>query len=249
MRLDGKKAIVTGAGGALGGAISRALAREGCAVAGLDLRSDGLDQLRTALRQDGHEAEGVQVDLCDFDAVQSAVAGIRARWGGIDILVNNAGGGMVRPFAEMSGNDWQQMIDGNLTSVFNVTRAVVPTMLERRSGRIVSISSVAALRGGRLVRHATGYATAKAGVIGLTKSLAIELATEHITVNCIAPGAQLTPARDNDTPERREALLSQIPTRSLGRPEDLAETVVFLCLPSARYITGAVLAQDGGHSI
>ncbi|GAA5059860.1 3-oxoacyl-[acyl-carrier protein] reductase [Thermocatellispora tengchongensis] len=249
MRLAGKKAIVTGAGGALGATIARTLAREGCDVAGLDIAPDGLAATADAVRALGREALEVKADITGFDATQTAVGEVIAAWGGVDILVNNAGGGMVRWFHEMSAEDWRRMTDVNLTSVFNVTRAVVPSMLERGGGRIVNISSIAAVRGGRLVRGATAYAAAKAGVIGLTKALAIELAEKGITVNCIAPGAQHTPGRDRDTPEQRERLLAQIPTRTLGRPEDLAESIVFFCLPSADYLTGVILPQDGGHSI
>jgi len=122
-------------------------------------------------------------------------------------------------------------------------------MLDQKFGRIINIASVAAVSGGRLVRGATAYAAAKAGVIGLTKALAIEVADQGVTVNALAPGAQATPGRDNDTPERREALLAQIPTRLLGKPEHLAQTVVYLAAPETENVTGVILALDGGHSI
>ncbi|TMR97898.1 SDR family NAD(P)-dependent oxidoreductase [Nonomuraea basaltis] len=247
MRLAGKKAVVTGAGGAMGKVFSEVLAREGCDVAGLDVQ--GLDLFGDAVRATGRAALELKADITDLEATQAAIGQAVEAWGGVDILVNNAGGGMVRKFHEMTADEWRRMVDVNLTSVFNVTRAVVPSMLERGGGRIVNIASIAALRGGRLVRHATGYAAAKAGVVGLTKALAIEYATDGITVNCIAPGAQQTPGRDRDTPEGREALLAQIPTKTLGRPEDLAESIVHFCLPSAAYLTGVILPQDGGHGI
>ncbi len=141
------------------------------------------------------------------------------------------------------------MLAVNLTSVFNVSHAVVPRMLAAGTGgSIVNISSVAALRGGRLLGK-TAYAAAKGGVIGFTKSLAYELAPHKITVNCIAPGLHNTPRRAQDTPEERGRIVPQIPMGELGEPRDLAQTVVFFCLPSSRYITGVVLPQDGGHSI
>jgi 3-oxoacyl-[acyl-carrier protein] reductase len=249
MRLQGKRAVVTGAAGALGRVIAEALASEGADVAGLDLNAEGLETTAAAVRQRGTRALSAAVDLTDFDAVQDAVGGIVAEWGGVDILLNGAGGGAVSFFHEMSYETWTTQIDRNLNSVFNVTRAVLPSMIEQRSGRIINIASVAAIAGGRLVRGATAYATAKAGVVGLTKSLAIEVAELGITVNCLAPGAQGTNARDNDTPERREALLSQIPTRLLGEPEHLAQTVVFFAAPETVNVTGVILPLDGGHSI
>jgi NAD(P)-dependent dehydrogenase (short-subunit alcohol dehydrogenase family) len=248
-RLEGKKAIVTGAAGALGKQIASALAADGAWVAGLDLNGDGLEDVARLVEGQGGRAKSAVVDLADHGSVQRDVAAITREWGGVDILVNAAGGGVVSFFHEMTYETWISQIDRNLNSVFNVTRAVLPVMLAQRSGRVINISSVAAIRGGRLVRGATAYSTAKAGVVGLTKALAIEVAEQGITVNCIVPGAQDTPGRSKDTPERREQLLSQIPTRLLGRPEHLAQVVVFLAAPETVNVTGVVLPLDGGHSI
>lgn len=239
--LAGRRAIVTGAAGALGKVIVAQLAAEGAVVAGLDLNAEALATVTPEFAE--------AVDLTDFDAVQESVGRVVATWGAVDILVNGAGGGAVSWFHEMTYETWTTQVDRNLTSVFNVTRAVLPSMLEQRHGRIINIASVAAIGGGRLVRGATAYAAAKAGVVGLTKALAIEVAEQGVTVNCIAPGAQATPGRDRDTPERREALLNQIPTRLLGEPEHLAQTIAFLAGPAAVNITGVILPLDGGHSI
>ncbi|MFI5913251.1 SDR family NAD(P)-dependent oxidoreductase [Dactylosporangium sp. NPDC051541] len=248
-QLEGRRAIVTGAAGALGAVICEVFAREGADVGGLDLNAGGLGGTGDRVRAAGREWASAAVDLTDFDAVQAATAGLIGRLGGVDILVNGAGGGAVSFFHEMSAETWRTQLARNLDQVFNVTRAVLPAMLAARSGRIVNIASIAAVSGGRLVRGATAYAAAKAGVVGLTKALAIEVAEQGVTVNAIAPGAQATPGRDRDTPQRREALLDQIPTRLLGDPEHLAAAIVFLAGPAGVNVTGVVLPLDGGHSI
>jgi NAD(P)-dependent dehydrogenase (short-subunit alcohol dehydrogenase family) len=229
--------------------IAFTLASEGAWVAGLDLNRDGLEATACLVESQGQRAISATVELQDYNAVRDEIGGIIGAWGGVDILVNAAGGGVVSYFHEMTCETWMGQIDRNLNSVFTVTRAVLPAMLAQKSGRVINISSVAAVRGGRLVRGATAYAAAKAGVVGLTKALAIEVAEQGITVNCLVPGAQDTPGRAKDTPERREQLLAQIPTRLLGRPEHLAQAVVFLAAPEAVNVTGVILPLDGGHSI
>ena len=247
--LDGKRLLLTGGAGALGKVIARTFAEAGADVAILDLDAAGAEAVAADLRTLGRKAAAVGVDLTVHDDVQAAVAEAEAQLGGIDILISAAGGGIVAPFHEMTDEQWRTQMARNLDSVFHVTRAVLPGMLERQHGRILNIASIAAVSGGRLVRNAVAYATAKAGVVGLTKALAIEVAERGITVNAIAPGAQATPGRDRDTPERREALLAQIPSRLLGDPEHLAETLLFLASPAAVNITGVILPLDGGHSI
>ncbi|WP_395639115.1 SDR family NAD(P)-dependent oxidoreductase [Pseudolysinimonas sp.] len=247
--LDGKRLLLTGGAGALGRVIARTFADAGADVAILDLDAAGAETVAADVRKLGRVAAAIGVDLTVHDAVQLAVAEAEAQLGGVDILINAAGGGIVAPFHEMTDEQWQSQMARNLDSVFHVTRAVLPGMLRRGEGRILNIASIAAVSGGRLVRNAVAYATAKAGVVGLTKALAIEVAEHGVTVNAIAPGAQATPGRDRDTPERRDALLDQIPTRQLGDPQHLAETLLFLASPAAVNITGVVLPLDGGHSI
>ena len=171
------------------------------------------------------------------------------QWGGVDILVNAAGGGAVSYFHEMSYETWITQIDRNLNSVFNVTRAVLPSMLTQQSGRVISIASVAAISGGR---NGQGCDRLRGGQGGPGRPDEIagdrgRRARHH--VNRPAPGAQDTPGRAKDSPERRKALPDQIPTRRPGRPSDLAQAVVFLAAPEAVNITGVVLPLDGGHSI
>lgn len=239
---------MTGVAQGLGREMALALAAEGCDVAGFDVAADRLDALARELERDGRQALALEVDVRDYDAVHDGVERVYEYFGDLDIVVNNAGKGQRESFNDVTRELWDYMLDVNLTSVYNVCSAIVPRMMSRADGRIVNVSSVAALRGGRLLGR-TAYAAAKAGVIGFTKSLAFELAPHHVTVNCIAPGIQNTPRRANDTEEEQERLMSGVPMREIGDPRDVAQTVVFLCRPSSRYITGVVLPQDGGHSI
>jgi NAD(P)-dependent dehydrogenase (short-subunit alcohol dehydrogenase family) len=248
MRLAGKKALVTGFAQGLGAAMAFALAAEGCDVAGFDVRREQMQDVTQRLCAIGRQSIRQEIDIRDYDAVQAGVKRVYDEWGTLDILVNNAGKGQRQSFTELTPDVWQYMLDVNLTSVFNLCHAIVPHMIAQGSGRIINISSIAATRGGRVLGK-TAYAAAKGGVIGFTKSLANELAPYKVTVNCIAPGVHNTPRRADDSETERELIMSQIPMKELGEPSDLAQTVVFLCLPSSRYITGVVLPQDGGHSI
>jgi len=248
MRLEGKKALITGIAQGLGKEMALALAKEGCDVAGFDIREDQLKASAEEIRSLGVRCQDLIVDVRDFNAVQEAIGAVYDEWDSLDILVNNAGKGQRQPFTEVDLELWNYMISVNLDSVFNTCHAIVPRMIQQRSGRIVNIASVAALRGGRLLGK-TAYAAAKGGVIGFTKSLAYELAKYKVTVNCVAPGVQNTPRRAKDSKEEREHILSHIPMKEIGEPSDLAQTVVFFCLDTSHHITGQILAQDGGHSI
>lgn len=248
-RLKGKRALVTGAGQGLGENMAHALAREGCEIIGFEIRPELLDRTTGDLRERGHCASGHLVDVRDHRAVHDAVDKVYAESGPVDILVNNAGKGQREPFTQLTREVWDYMLAVNLTSAFNLCHAIVPRMLERGApGRIINIASLAATSGGRVLGK-SAYAAAKGGVIALTKSLAIELAPHGITVNCISPGVHNTPRRAFDSADEQKLIMENIPMKVLGEPGDLAETVVFLSLPTSRYITGVILPQDGGHSI
>ena len=249
MRLHGKKALISGTAQGLGQHMALALAAEGCDVAGFDVRADQLADTTQQIAAMGRQAIGWEVDVQNYDAVQAAVARLYDGWGQIDFLVNNAGKGQREKFTDLTKEVWDYMLAVNLTSAFNMCHAVVPRMLAQGiEGRIINLSSLAATAGGRVLGK-SAYAAAKGGIIALTKSLAIELAPHKIAVNCIAPGVHNTPRRANDSPEEQKLIMDNIPMKELGEPADLAQTVVFLCLPSSRYITGITLSQDGGHSI
>ena len=249
MRLKGKRALITGVGQGLGQNMAYALAREGCTVVGFEIRPALLEMTTRVLRQRGHDASGYVVDVSDHLAVHEAVAAVYEEVGPVDFLINNAGKGQREPFTKLTREIWDYMLAVNLTSAFNLCHAIVPRMLERgEPARIVNLASLAATSGGRVLGK-SAYAAAKGGIIALTKALAIELAPHHITVNCISPGVHNTPRRANDSAAEQKLIMDNIPMKMLGDPADLAETVVFFCLPSSRYITGIILSQDGGHSI
>lgn len=249
MRLEGKKALITGTAQGLGQHMAYALAAEGCDVAGFDIRADQLAETTQTIKGMGRQAIGWEVNVQDYDQVQDAVSRVYDEWGHIDFLINNAGKGQREQFIDISKEVWDYMLAVNLTSAFNMCKAVVPRMLDQGiEGRIINLASLAATSGARVLGKAA-YAAAKGGIISLTKALAFELAPHKITVNCISPGVHNTPRRSKDSAEEQKLIMDNIPMKELGEPADLAQSVVFLCLPSSRYITGITLAQDGGHSI
>ena len=244
--LSGRRAIVTGGGGALGGVIARALSDAGAEIVVVDVAGDRATEAAEAIRASGGTAHPLAVDLTDADAVSAAFARAADELGPVDVLVNGAGGGAVSPFASASAELWRSQMARNLDTVFSATRAVLPGMLERRNGRIISIASIAAVSGGRLVRNATAYATAKAGVIGLCRALAKEEGLSGITVNCVAPGVIDTDMMAGFSAQDKADLAGETPVGRLGAPEEIARTLVFLASPEAGYITGQVIGQSGG---
>ena len=240
MRLDGKVAMVTGSTRGIGRAIAEALAQAGATVAVI-----GRDVARAAQAagEIGHGARGFACDVASEEAVNAAVAAIEKDLGGIDILVNNAGVTKDNVFLRLQDADWDLVLEANLKGAFRTIRAASRGMMKKRWGRIINISSVVALIGNK---GQANYAASKAGLLGLTKSIARELASRGVTVNAVAPGYIETDMTAALTAEQREALAKQIPLERLGRPEDIAQAVLFLASDGASYITGQVLVVDGG---
>ena len=241
-KLTGKKAIVTGASRGIGLAIATELAREGADVAILStsVKEDLAAKLSSEL---GVQVKSYACNVADSETVQSVFKQIIADMGTVDILVNNAGITRDGLLMRMKDEDFDAVIATNLRSVFLCTRAVARTMMGNRSGHIVNVSSINALRG---QAGQSNYAAAKAGVIGLTRTNAMELSSRGITVNAVAPGFIDTDMTAKLSPEVREKYAAQIPLGRLGQPEDVAKLVSFLASDDAKYITGQIIGVDGG---
>ena len=242
-RLDGKTALVTGATGGIGAAIARALHGQGAVVAVSGTRRDALDALATEL---GDRVHVLPADLSVPEAAAELIAAAEAATGGVHILVNNAGLTKDGLALRMSDADWAKVLDVDLASPFRLSRAALKFMLRRKAGRIINIGSVVGSTGNP---GQANYAAAKAGLIGLTKALAQEVASRGITVNLIAPGFIETAMTDALTPTQKTALAEKIPLGRLGRPSDIAAAVVYLAADEAGWITGATLHVNGGMAM
>ena len=241
--LTGQVAIVTGAAAGIGEAIARRLARAGAAVAIADRNEDGAREVADSI---GGGSFAVAVDIASSSSVNEAVNQVLAHAGQIDILVNNAGiAGRAAPLWEQTDQDWQDILSVNLTGVFNCCRAVIPHMRARRYGRIVSIASIAGKEGNP---NMTGYSSTKAAVIGFTKSLAKEVATEGICVNAVAPAVVRTKILDQLTPAQIDYMTQRIPMRRTGMPEEIAAVVHFLASPDCSFVTGQCYDASGGRA-
>jgi len=241
--LTGKRALVTGASGGIGGAIAKALYNQGADVALSGTRRDALESLKAEL---GERAHVTPCDLGAPDGSAELVKDASAAMGGIDILINNAGLTRDTLALRMKDEDWQSVIDVNLTAAFRLSRACLKGMMKARWGRIVSITSIVGVTGNA---GQANYAASKAGLIGMSKSLAQEIASRGVTVNCLAPGFIETPMTDVLGDDQKQALLSAIPNGQLGQPEDIAAGVVYLASDEASYVTGQTLHVNGGMAM
>jgi len=242
-RLDGKTALVTGASGGIGAAIARALHAQGAAVVLSGTRVDPLTALAAELGERAHVAPA---DLRDPAAPDALVAAAEAVAGPLDILVNNAGYTKDMLALRMKDEDWQGVLDVDLTAPFRLARATLRGMLRRRAGRIIGISSIVGSTGNP---GQANYAAAKAGLEGMTKALAQEVGGRGITVNIVAPGFIETPMTDVLSPEQKAKLAERIPLGRLGQPADIAAAVVYLASAEAGWITGATLHVNGGMAM
>ncbi len=244
MKLEGQMAIVTGAGRGIGHAIAVRFAEEGARVACVSRSEQNAKRTADEINSKKTDAaKAYAVDVADHAAVQQTAATILRDFGKIDILVNNAGVTRDTLAMRMSIEDWDTVINTNLRGAFNFTQGIMRAMIKQRSGRIINISSVIGLIGNA---GQANYAASKAGLLGLTKSLARELASRSITVNAIAPGFITTDMTSGLSDEIKAAIQSKIPLGKTGAPEDIANAAAFLASSEAAYITGQVLCVDGG---
>ena len=241
--LDGKKALVTGATGGIGEAIARALHGAGAVVALHGTREEKLAALAAEL---GERTRAMPADLADRDAVKTLGQQAESELGGVDILVNNAGITRDGLFVRMSDEDWDDVLEVNLGAVFRLTREIAYPMMRRRFGRIINITSVVGVTGNP---GQANYCAAKAGIIGLSKSLAQEIASRNVTVNCIAPGFIASAMTDKLNDKQKEAIMAAIPMKRMGAGPDIAAAALYLASDAAGYVTGQTLHVNGGMAM
>lgn len=243
MTLEGKLALVTGAGRGIGQAIARALALEGAKVIGTGFNDAEADSVNAYFKEQNLDITGIQLDVTNPDSRLAFKEKLSVDFGTVQVLINNAGITKDNLMLRMKDDEWNAVIDTNLSSVFHITKLFLRGMMKERWGRIISISSVVAVIGNA---GQPNYCAAKAGLIGFSKSLAQEVASRGITVNTVAPGFIDTVMTQKLTDEQRQQLLQRVPVNRMGTPEDIASAVSFLASPDASYITGQTLHVNGG---
>jgi 3-oxoacyl-[acyl-carrier protein] reductase len=241
--LKGKKALVTGATGGLGAEIARALHHQGASIVLSGTRKEKLEALAKEL---GERVHVIPCDLSNPEETQRLIPEAESALGGLDILINNAGLTQDGLMLRMSDDQWAKVLDVNLTSCFRLSREAIKGMMKQRSGRIINITSIVGVTGNA---GQANYAASKAGLIGLSKSLAAEVATRGITVNCIAPGFIESPMTSVLNEKQRENILNAIPQGAIGVPQDIAASVVYLASDEAKYVTGQTLHVNGGMTM
>ena len=241
--LNGKTALITGAAGGIGAVVARTLHACGATVALTDMTAEPLKKLATELKERVHYFE---CNLSDGEAVKKMAKEAETTMGSIDILVNNAGLTRDGLFMRMKDEDWQLVLDVNLTAGFRLSKAVLRGMMKRRTGRIINIASIVGVTGNA---GQANYSASKAGMIGMTKCLAAEVASRGITANCVAPGFIRTAMTDILPEEQKRALSINIPMGKLGTPEDIAAAITFLASDEAAYVTGQTLHVNGGMAM
>jgi 3-oxoacyl-[acyl-carrier protein] reductase len=243
MSLQGEIALVSGASRGIGKAIAEELSRQGATVIGTATSESGAEKISEYLKATGATGKGMMLNVTDPDSIKDVIKSISDEFGAISILVNNAGITRDNLLMMMKDDQWNDIIDTNLTSIFRLCKAVIRPMMKARKGRIVNIASVVGLTGNA---GQTNYSAAKAGILGFSKSLAREIGSRNITVNTVAPGFIDTDMTRELPEEQREALIKQIPLSKLGAAEDIANAVAFLVSPQASYITGETINVNGG---
>ena len=238
--LEGKKALITGASGGIGKEIAKVLIEHNAEVCISGRNHEELNALKKSL---GKKCHVVTCDLSKKDEIIELVKKADEFMGYIDVLVNNAGITKDNIFLRMSENEWEDVLNVNLNSTFNILKLITKGMVKRKYGRIINISSVVGVTGGA---GQVNYSASKAGLIGLTKSLSQEIATRNITVNCIAPGFIETPMTEKLDDKRKDAILNSIPMNRIGEPKDLSSAIIFLASQESSYITGQTLHINGG---
>ncbi|GAB2565969.1 3-oxoacyl-ACP reductase FabG [Spirosoma areae] len=245
MRLQNKVAIITGAARGIGQKAADVFCREGATVIIWDLLDEGEATAQT-LRDQGFRAEFMKISTTDVPGIEAAAQDVAGRYGRIDILINNAGITRDKTLLKMSFAEWQQVIDVNLTGVFNCTKVIAPYMVEQKQGRIICTSSINGVHG---AFGQTNYAAAKAGIIGMVRSWAKELGPKGVTANAVAPGFIQTAMTEAMPEEVRNQAIATIPARRIGQPEDIAYAYLYLASDEASFVNGHVLSVNGGQAL